>query len=149
MIEMKNKSDLIIKDLFISHFNFDNKERKIGQNKFNVEYDLNFDLDENLKQNTVKIHTVLQTEEKNMHLELEIIGIFQLNDNDLSDDIKKELLTKNTVAIMMPYVRNEITLLTSQPGMMPIILPIIDVNKLVNNHSKKEKSWNIRIDFDY
>jgi len=37
----------------------------------------------------------------------------------------------NAVAIMFPYLRSEITLLTSQPGMRPVVLPPINVQEVM------------------
>ena len=47
-----------------------------------------------------------------------------------SDDYSKEVINTNTVAIMFPFIRSQVTLLTSQPGMVPIILPAINTHKL-------------------
>ena len=35
----------------------------------------------------------------------------------------------NTVAIKFPFIRSQVTLLTSQPGMTPIVLPAINTQK--------------------
>jgi len=43
---------------------------------------------------------------------------------------EKSLVETNTVAIMFPFVRSQVTLMTSQPGMVPIVLPAINVTKL-------------------
>ena len=49
-----------------------------------------------------------------------------------SDDYSREasIINTNTVAIMFPFIRSQVTLLTSQPGMIPIILPAINTQKL-------------------
>ena len=36
----------------------------------------------------------------------------------------------NTVAIKFSFIRSQVTLLTSQPGMTPIVLPAINTQKL-------------------
>lgn len=48
-----------------------------------------------------------------------------------SDDYSHEeiLINTNTIAIMFPFIRSQVTLLTSQPGMSPIILPPINTSK--------------------
>ena len=42
-----------------------------------------------------------------------------------ADDYEKEegIIKANTVAIMFPFIRSQVTLLTTQPGMTPIVLP--------------------------
>ena len=43
---------------------------------------------------------------------------------------KRTLLEKNAVAILFPYARTQLTLLTSQPETMPIVLPAVNINKM-------------------
>ncbi len=40
------------------------------------------------------------------------------------------IMETNTVAIMFPYIRSQVSLLTTQPGMTPIVLPPINTAKL-------------------
>lgn len=49
-----------------------------------------------------------------------------------ADDYEKEdsIIKTNTVAIMFPFIRSQVTLLTTQPGMTPIVLPPINTTKL-------------------
>lgn len=44
--------------------------------------------------------------------------------------IEENVIKNNTVAIMYPYVRSQVTLMTSQPGMSPIVLPPINTANL-------------------
>jgi len=37
------------------------------------------------------------------------------------------IIERNTIAILYPYFRSQVTLLTSQPNMTPVVLPVIDV----------------------
>ena len=39
------------------------------------------------------------------------------------------LIHKNTVAIMFPFIRSQVSLMTAQPGMMPVVLPPINTAK--------------------
>jgi len=63
---------------------------------------------------------------------IEIAGFFSiLNKEELSDDLVKDLINKNSVAILMPYVRSQVSLLTAQPDTECVILPPININKLM------------------
>lgn len=42
---------------------------------------------------------------------------------------EENIINSNTVAIMFPFIRSQVTLLTTQPGMTPIILPPINTAK--------------------
>lgn len=41
------------------------------------------------------------------------------------------MITKNTVAILMPYLRSELTLLTAQPEMESVVFPPFNINKML------------------
>lgn len=50
---------------------------------------------------------------------------------DCSDSaLVSELLRTNAVAIMFPFVRSQISLLTTQPGLPPVVLPPINTARL-------------------
>lgn len=52
----------------------------------------------------------------------------------------EELIKKNAVAILFPYVRAELTLLTAQPETNPIVLPPININGLIDNSKQSESN---------
>lgn len=39
------------------------------------------------------------------------------------------VVNTNTIAIMFPFIRSQVSLLTTQPGMTPIVLPPINTSK--------------------
>ena len=43
---------------------------------------------------------------------------------------EEKIMKSNTVAIMFPFIRSQVTLLTTQPGMAPIVLPPINTAKM-------------------
>ena len=44
-------------------------------------------------------------------------------------EMEENIVKTNTVAIMLPFIRSQVTLLTTQPGMTPIVLPPINTTK--------------------
>jgi preprotein translocase subunit SecB len=44
-------------------------------------------------------------------------------------ELEENIVKTNTVAIMFPFIRSQVTLLTTQPGMTPIVLPPIYTTK--------------------
>ena len=57
-----------------------------------------------------------------------ISGIFSISEDSV---LGKKVLVNNTVAILFPYLRSQLTLLTSQPGFEPVILPVMNINALL------------------
>lgn len=71
-----------------------------------------------------------QTEDKEYIFKIVLSGFFEIkNAENISD--KETLIHKNAVAIMMPYLRSEVSLLTSQPETNSIVMPIFNINKMI------------------
>lgn len=64
-------------------------------------------------------------------LNVSIKGVFSVSGEN--EDANHILLTRNSCAIMFPYLRSQITLLTSQLNFEPIVLPIININSLLDD----------------
>ncbi len=43
------------------------------------------------------------------------------------------MVTKNAIAILMPYLRSEVSLLTAQPGIECVVLPAFNINKILED----------------
>ena len=66
-------------------------------------------------------------------------GYFSIETDDTIDDkLKNALVTKNTVAILMPYLRSELSLLTAQPGMECVVLPAFNINKVLEGKLNRD-----------
>lgn len=63
----------------------------------------------------------------------QISGFCLIDENLL---IKQEVLEKNVVAILFPYIRAQLTLLTAQPGTTPIVLPAMNIDAMINQASQ-------------
>ena len=72
--------------------------------------------------------TAIIEDEHKYHLEVELSGRFYV-DGGLTEENK--YLSKNAAAIMFPYLRSEITLLTSQPDLKPVVLPPLNINNIM------------------
>ncbi len=67
-------------------------------------------------------------------LDIELVGCFE---NSEADQEKKDEINKvNTVFIMFPYLRSEISLVTAQPGFPTIDLPVININALLEEQGE-------------
>lgn len=68
-----------------------------------------------------------------------ISGFFSISEDEPHKDI---LLNQNSLTILLPYARAQMTLLTAQPETTPLVLPVINVSELVK-HSNKSNSGNM------
>lgn len=63
--------------------------------------------------------------------EISLSGFFTIETDDtVTNEMKGALISKNAVAILMPYLRSEVSLLTAQPGMECVVLPAFNINKI-------------------
>lgn len=76
----------------------------------------------------VTLGVTLKAEEK-YNISVQITGIFSISEKSVFGE---NILANNTVAILFPYLRSQLTLLTSQPGFEPVILPVMNINALMN-----------------
>ena len=66
-------------------------------------------------------------------LEISLSGFFSIESNEeLSDELKNALITKNSVAILMPYLRSQVSLLTAQPDVECVVLPTFNINSMMD-----------------
>lgn len=83
--------------------------------------------------NTYKVTLVLNGEKPDEYsIVISLSGFFEIESKeDLGNQNVQDLINRNAVAIMMPYLRSELTLLTAQPGTDSVILPPFNINKML------------------
>lgn len=111
--------------------------RKGFKNDNNIEFDLSIQIGIN-EENNYKVTLILCADKKDEYeFLISLSGFFMIENNEnLEDTLKQELISKNAVAIMMPYLRSEATLLTAQPGTDSIVLPIFNINNMIDKEKK-------------
>ena len=122
-----------MQDLYFPEYSFryDKKQGKMNlTTTFSVDYAQKTD-DKN--QVRIELWTQIKDEENRFELNLMARAFFKLNAEGLSEEDAIEILRKRTLAIMFPFVRSQVSLLTTQPGMSPIMLQPINVDAVVNN----------------
>ena len=66
------------------------------------------------------------------NITISLSGFFKIEKSEEMDDkIMKQMISKNAVAILMPYLRSELTLLTAQPDTESVVLPPFNINKMM------------------
>ena len=66
--------------------------------------------------------------------EVQITGYCTIDDNHPQ---KETLLNENAVAILFPYIRAELSLITAQPETDPIVLPTMNISAMFKRKSDK------------
>lgn len=128
----KSESTLVAKKIFIEKISYQRNDLLKGNlrlTRSNIGKNV-----EQLENGDYKCSLALKLldEEESASLEIVVSGIFEFN-AELKEEQKQIIITKNTMAILFPYLRAQVTLLTSQPDMEPVVLPIININSLLQN----------------
>ena len=108
---------------------FDRKGFKNNKElKFNLQIQIGLS-----KDNKYRITLVLNgTKQDEYNIEIRLSGFFSIeNQNTLDGKTYRDLVDKNAVAILMPYLRSELTLLTAQPDTDSVVLPPFNINKMM------------------
>lgn len=75
--------------------------------------------------------TTVSDENENIYVHVNGKAIFHTQQKNI------DILEKNTIAIMFPYIRSYISLITTQPGMAPIVLPAMNIIAMINDQKIK------------
>lgn len=131
-ILQNSKSLLIAKKIFIEEMSFKRENEIEGVIRFS-----NTRIGKTLKKlndDKYKCSLSLNMSDSSESAKLKIIvsGIFEFN-LGFDDEQKETIITKNTMAILFPYLRAQITIMTSQPDVEPVVLPAININALLKN----------------
>ena len=118
------RSSLQMKNFYFSRFSFV-RDKVIKDGELNVDLQKNI-ISKGDHEYNIILTTTIEKDDMNIELVAEAQFLYE------SDDYSREesIINTNTVAIMFPFIRSQVTLLTSQPGMIPIILPAINTQKL-------------------
>lgn len=129
----KFSSELLLRDLFFESVSCLRKnEISDGQLEINLKSDhIVTDKDESTEQFRVELLVEISNENKSLKINLTLVGLFECNFANCDQEFRNQMIKKNTVAIMFPYLRAQVSLITTQPNMTPVVIPPINVNALV------------------
>lgn len=94
---------------------------------------LKFDLQKEIKKigdyvYRVELSFVVNKEHNDLNIKIVAVADFTFESDDKK--LTETIIEKNTVAIMFPFIRSQVSLLSTQPGLTPIIIPPINTANL-------------------
>lgn len=126
----KSESELKSKKIYFESMSFRREAIQPDELKYKINRNMiSLGNDEYKVVLSIKINSLNESFE----LQVTIVGIFEIKSDNISDELKNSVIKRNTVAILFPYLRAQITLLTAQPDLKPIVLPAININSLLDN----------------
>lgn len=130
----KVNSSLLLQRLVYDKIEF---ERKGFKNDKELVFTMQVQISSN-EQREYKVTLIIEgNKEEEYRFLISVSGYFMLEQNDFPRDKKiEELISRNAVAILMPYLRSEVTLLTAQPETESVVLPPFNINKMMESKSE-------------
>ena len=133
---ISNECILKLNHLVFDNISFLRKEFK-GDGKLNLQFATGFEKREN---DEYVVHLRLfGTKEKEYDIDVSVSGFFNVVEGQFDAE---SIIHQNAVAIVFPYLRSEVTLLTSQPEVDPVVLPPLNIVQLVEQARHKEEKSN-------
>ncbi len=125
-INTKYPSPLILEEIVILEGSFKRTEAELSNENFN------FDVKRSIeKKDNNRYAIILDAEVENEDASISIIvkcrGKFR------TEQENRDLIERNAIAIMFPYLRSYISTITTQPGMLPIVLPAMNIISMLND----------------
>lgn len=125
----KMKSDLKMENF---HFLECSVFRKDSIENGVLSFDLKKEINE-LEDGSYYVVLTLTVSKEKGDLRVKVIAAatFSMENDDV--ELVRSIMDTNTVAIMFPFMRSQVSLLTTQPDMTPIVLPPINTAKFIEN----------------
>jgi len=103
------------------------------KNENEGEYEIEGHYSENTEENIYKVTLLLRCNKKDEYkFDISLTGFFSFdNTQPLDKKTKEELISKNSIAILMPYMRSQVSLLTAQPEVDCVVLPPFNINNFI------------------
>lgn len=123
-------SSLILQRLVYDKIEFERKGFKNDKKlKFKIQIQIGVG-----DENEYKVTLIFEGDkEGEYHFLVSLSGFFRIDNKDALEDKRiEDLINKNAVAILMPYLRSEVTLLTAQPETDSVVLPPFNINKMMD-----------------
>lgn len=118
------KSDLKMRNLYFKECSI-KRAGKISDGEFKAELQKKI---EKTGEHTYDVELILTIEKEDCSVLVVADAHFVYEAENYENE--ESVIRANTVAIMFPFVRSQVSLLTTQPGMTPIVLPPINTTKL-------------------
>lgn len=124
------KSILNMNKLVFDKIEFD---RQGFKNQNQPSYSIETHFAKNQQENLYRVTLVLKCDKKDEYtFEISLTGYFSFDSQEEMDENEKnELISKNSVAIIMPYMRSQVSLLTAQPEVDCVVLPPFNINNML------------------
>ena len=138
--EIKNGlSSLTLDHIVFDYIHFDRKNFMVKDNNKNINTSVRIGMEEIDSTSYRVILGVLAENPDEYTVEVQVTAYISI---DEALNIPEKTIKKNVAAILFPYVRAQLTLVTSQPETEPIVLPAVNVSTIIDAIDEHKTSNN-------
>lgn len=123
------QSIVSLHSIFCDKILFERSEQAPLLENLKMHFTTSYQFDEAHTSCLVKLACFIKDESsENVRMEVSVTGEFSCECEDA--ERRDALLQKNTMAILFPYLRTQVSVITMQPGMDPIVIPPMNIEAL-------------------
>lgn len=128
------KASIDFKTYIIDEIKFNLKSIDKKQSDIDIHFNGNTEIIRDKNTAIISLKCVMGEKSDNspFFLSINMKGFFEYQSN-LEDTHLEKIISTNGTAILFPYLRSIITTITGNIGISPIILPTLNINKLLDN----------------
>lgn len=128
-VKSKYESRLVLEKMEILESSFRKKDEPLDGVELGVQVEHGINrIDDEIFE--VVLTTTVSDEDEKVFVSVTGRAVFNTSQENM------DILEKNAIAIMFPYIRSYISIITTQPGMNPIVLPAMNIVAMINDQKK-------------
>ena len=138
MVKDNAKSVLQLEKMAFENIQFARDTASSAQNvDYNMEFTREVSAGEDGNHFLVKLTANLKSKEsETIRIKITLVGYFICCCED--EALKMKLINYNSIAILFPYIRSQISLITAQPDLTPVVLPPVNIVAMFEETEAKE-----------
>lgn len=138
--ETKNGlSSLTLNHIVFDYIHFDRKNFLVKDNNKNINTSVRVGMEETDSTSYRVVLGVMVENSDEYTVEVQATAYISI---DETLNVPEKTIKKNVAAILFPYVRAQLTLVTSQPETEPIVLPAVNVSTIIDSIDEDKNSNN-------
>lgn len=122
------QSVLKLNRLYFENIQFNRKQHFSAEPELDIRFkrDVQQRVEDKADYRFILSANLVDKERNSVEINIGLVGDFHITSSNNEYNAER-LVSENGVAILFPYLRSEITLLTSQPGFKPVVLPAVNI----------------------
>lgn len=105
------------------------------QLEFNYDLDMDYENQKTILQLQCIVFDECKENNYPFTLDVSLLGFFEF-DKELNENEVYKMMELNGVAILFPYLRSIISNITSSAGIQPLVIPTMNISKLIKNKAE-------------